>query len=62
MPDPEYEPIYQVECEVCATGPVVGIRTPAGRIASSGFCGPHFFGDRLMIDPERWNQTLEATE
>jgi hypothetical protein len=57
-----YEAIYQVECAVCGASPVVGLRAPSGIIASTGLCGSHFFGDRLMLDPEEWNSRQEATE
>lgn len=57
-----YTAIRQVECNVCATDPVVGLRTPGGEVVSTGLCGPHFFGDRMMCDPEMWNNGKEATE
>jgi len=60
--DSQYTPIYQVECAECGIAPVVGIRAPSGVIICSALCGPHFFGDRLMLEPERWNQQQEATE
>lgn len=59
----EYEPIYgTVECSLCSSTPVVGLRTPGGILASTGLCGPHFFGERLMRDPEEWNSRPESTE
>lgn len=57
-----YEAIYGVECSICTSTPVVGLRTPAGNLAATGFCGPHFFGDRTMVDPEEWNTEMEAME
>lgn len=62
MNDEVYCPIYQVECAQCETAPVVGIRSPGGTIICSSLCGPHFFGDRAMNDPERWNTAQEGTE
>jgi len=58
----QYTAIYQVECTLCSEEPVVAIRAPSGRLASTGLCGPHFFGDRAMSDPELWNEPQEATE
>ena len=58
----DYIAIYQVECAVCGHSPVVGLRTPGGNITSQGLCGAHFYGDRLMLDPEEWNSQPETTE
>ena len=60
--DEQYTPIYQIECATCGAAPVVGIRAPSGVIIVTSLCGAHFFGDRLMMDPERWNEAQEATE
>jgi len=60
--DDLYVAIWQVECGICGGGPAVGLRTPSGYITSSGLCGPHFFGDKTMSDPDNWNQPQEATE
>jgi hypothetical protein len=57
-----YEPIMQVECTQCTTTPVVGLRAPSGMLISTGLCGPHFFGDRSMIDSDEWNKPQEGTE
>lgn len=58
----QYCPIYQVSCAQCEAAPVVGIRSPGGTIICTHLCGPHFFGDRNMTDPENWNNAQEATE
>lgn len=58
----EFIAIYQVECSICGATPVVGIRTPSGQLASTGFCGSHFFGDRGFLDPEEWTRQKEDTE
>jgi len=58
----QYVAIYQVPCSVCGASPVVGIRTPSEQIASTGFCGSHFFGNRGMEDSDLWNTPMEATE
>ena len=57
-----YIAIYQSECAICGTAPVVGFWTPSGQLASTNFCGSHFFGDRAMMDVELWNLPKEATE
>jgi hypothetical protein len=62
MDDDLYVVIWQTECSICGTGPTVAIRTPSGQLAATGFCGSHFFGDRLMSDHELWNQPREETE
>lgn len=58
----QYCPINQVRCAECDATPVVGIRAPSGVIICSHLCGPHFFGDRAMVDTEQWNNQMEATE
>lgn len=58
----QYTVIRGVDCEKCAATPVVGIRTPSGEVVCTSLCGPHFFGDRSMIDPDLWNEPREATE
>lgn len=58
----QYLPIWQSNCGQCDTTPVVGILTPSRQIINTNLCGGHFFGDRLMTDPELWNNHREATE
>ena len=60
--DDLYLPIWQAECQVCGAAPIVGMRSPSGHIISTGMCGPHFFGDKTMDDPDNWNNAQEATE
>lgn len=58
----QYTVIRGVDCEVCTATPCVGIESPTGEVLCTNLCGSHFFGDRSMIDPDRWNDPLEATE
>jgi hypothetical protein len=49
------------ECWKCGTTPCVGIenpRLPVG-LEDTRLCGPHFFQDPFMIDPELWNDNEE---
>lgn len=58
----QYEPIYGPECSICNNSPIVGVRSPSNKLASTDLCGPHFFGETIMLDPELWNTPREATE
>lgn len=57
-----YVVLRQTECSVCTSDPTVGLVSPGGEVIATGLCGPHFFGDRGMCDPEIWNNEREATE
>ena len=54
---------YSLECSLCSTSPCVIARDPETRSChDTELCGSCFFKDRSMIDPELWNEPLEATE
>ncbi len=54
-----YTPNYEQECSKCGTSPCVDV-VRKGRIArNSELCGCCFFNDRLMIDPDEWNNQSE---
>lgn len=56
---------FASECEKCGTTPTVVVRDPeptGEAIHEPKLCGICFFKDRSMIDPELWNEPLEATE
>lgn len=58
--DSVFHPDFTNECRECGTLPtviVVGHPLP-----QTNLCGPHFFGDRMMIDWDRWNDREEGTE
>jgi len=57
-----YEPIFNIECVECGAEPVVGIRDDEGSLRCTHLCGPDFFGDRSMADPDLWNNPSESTE
>lgn len=50
------------QCEVCERSPVVGVEEESGTVRSTDLCGPCFFGEALMLDPEEWNREQESTE
>jgi hypothetical protein len=59
----QYFPDWESECRLCDTSPCVIVFDSELRTNSATeLCGTCFFADRLMIDPERWNEDLEATE
>jgi len=58
----QYTVVRGVDCEVCTATPVVGIISPTEDILCTNLCGPHFFGDRMMVDPDLWNEQKDATE
>lgn len=51
---------FEVDCRRCGHSPCVVVRSTI--FTDTELCGPHFFGDRLMIDPELWNEPKEDTE
>jgi hypothetical protein len=56
---------HDAECARCDTSPCVVVHDPepTGQKAHfTGLCGVCFFKDRTMVDPELWNDDLEATE
>jgi len=54
---------YSCSCEQCGRNPCVIARDPENRSThDSKLCGPCFFRDRMMIDPELWNEPVEDTE
>lgn len=54
---------FCVECKLCGTEPTVVVVDPeTRRPQETSLCGPHFFSDRVMVDPSEWNQEQEATE
>lgn len=56
---------HSQECSACGTTPIVVVRDPeptGQAIHETSLCGVCFFHDRLMIDPELWNEPQEATE
>jgi hypothetical protein len=57
-----YEPIYNLDCVECDRSPCVGLRDDDGRLQCTQLCGLHFFGCRLMIDPDEWNTSADSTE
>lgn len=57
-----YEPIFNLDCVECEHTPVVGIRDDDGQLRCTQLCGMCFFNDRLMLDPDLWNEPLESTE
>jgi hypothetical protein len=57
-----YAVIWQVDCIRCSAQPIVGLENDSGEITSAGLCGPCFFGDRNMLDPDNWNEPKESTE
>lgn len=53
------------ECLRCDTRPCVAVHDPeptGTAVVYTELCGVCFFRDRLMIDPELWNEPQEATE
>lgn len=45
---------------MCEATPCVVVYDPDTRINSeTELCGAHFFNDRYMLDPERWNEPDE---
>lgn len=53
------------ECSNCGASPTVVVRDhePTGQaVHETHRCGTCFFKDRSMVDPELWNEPLEATE
>lgn len=57
-----YEPIFNLDCVECDEEPCVGLRDDDGVLRCTQLCGLHFFGDRLMMDWELWNNPIEGTE
>lgn len=56
---------HEAQCDRCGTSPCVVARDfdcHGTKLHDTGLCGPHFFRDRSMIDPEQWNEPMEATE
>ena len=55
-----YHPDFEAECRICGTSPTVVVDN---HIQGETFlCGVCFFGDRLMMDWEEWNEESESTE
>ncbi len=55
-----YKPDFDNDCRICGTSPtVIVVEHP---VPQTDLCGPHFFNDRLMIDPDLWNDQMEDTE
>lgn len=54
-----YTPNYEQECSRCGTTPCVDVVRNGMIRHSSELCGVCFFDDRLMIDPEEWNNQQE---
>lgn len=61
MPEILYVPIFGIVCARCEDMPVVGL-IEKHSVRSTSLCGVCFFSDKLMIDPDLWNETTEATE
>jgi hypothetical protein len=56
---------YAQDCSQCGAKPCVVLSDPeptGTKRQDTELCGPCFFHDRLMIDPELWNEPEEATE
>jgi hypothetical protein len=64
MPPDTFTPIFGIDCKVCESTPVVGVRDPdqPTQIRASGLCGVCHFGDRMMVDYELWNDQPESTD
>lgn len=58
--DSVFHPNFKVECRECGRQPtVIVVDHP---VPNTELCGPHFFGDRLMVDWELWNNREEDSE
>jgi hypothetical protein len=57
-----YEAIFNLECYECSRSPIVGLRSDEGTLQATNLCGTCFFCDRLMEDPDLWNNRPESTE
>lgn len=56
---------FTAECERCGHSPCViarDVERHGTQFHDTKLCGVHFFHDRMMIDPELWNEPREATE
>jgi hypothetical protein len=52
-----YQPDHDGECRECGRTPTVHV---VGHLKpDTELCGPHFFADGLMIDPDKWNEQEE---
>lgn len=60
MAPSSYQPDFTVECSLCDSRPCVVVVDHI--CPDTGLCGCCFFGDRLMIDWEEWNNQPEDTE
>ncbi len=63
MPRPiifNFIPDSTSKCYICDSSPCVKI--PEHPVPDTKLCGPCFFQDRLMIDPDLWNDQPEDTE
>ena len=55
-----YHPDFECDCRICGSSPCVVVDDhPQGDTELCGIC---FFGDRLMLDWELWNEEREETE
>lgn len=55
-----YHPDFSAECRLCGSSPCVVVEDHLQ--PDTELCGVCFFGDRLMIDWDLWNDQPESTE
>jgi hypothetical protein len=53
-------PSFEVRCRICETVPTVVI--PGHAVEVTELCGVCFFGDRIMLDWDLWDEPKDPTE
>lgn len=51
---PNFTEDWKKECSICGAKPCVRIESDMGT-TDTEMCGPHFFGEADMVDPDKWN-------
>ena len=60
MPPPIHVENFDYECYLC--GAVLTVEVLGHVVLNTQLCGPHFFNDANMTDPELWNDFSQETQ
>lgn len=55
-----YQADFQNDCRICGTSPTVIVN--GHKQPETDLCGPCFFNDRSMLNPEDWNSEEHEDE
>lgn len=62
MTPDQYIPVFDIDCSECDNSPCVAMLDDEGNLRCTRLCGICFFGDRIMIDPDLWNDLRGGME